>query len=312
MSWRSAKRACASRTRSWRSAPRASPCSSSRSCTINGALAERDTQLRDARRESQGLQASLARLQAQLESSAERVRALSAVTAQHNTTESQRKTRAEPPAHRARRTHRRARSGARTAPAPPARAAAEHEGASSQLRSRAAELDGASPGRRAAERAARTLRIAELTRSAPRDGGLGERASEGERQHAPRARQLPAGIAAAEARAPRGRAPRGRGRRGARRRAGAGGCQRDARARARGRPGRRRGVGAPPRVRGAHPQRAHRGTGEVQPAAGAPRSRRRATASPTPTSMRCCAMRCAAARRPRRPAWRCPTGRRGC
>ncbi len=58
---------------------------------FGAAIAERDTQLRDARRESQGLQAGIGRMQAQLEASAERVRALGAVSAQHNTSESQRK-----------------------------------------------------------------------------------------------------------------------------------------------------------------------------------------------------------------------------
>ena len=55
------------------------------------ALAERDAQLRDGRREGQGLQTSIARLQAQLEASGERVRALTAVTEQHSSTETQRK-----------------------------------------------------------------------------------------------------------------------------------------------------------------------------------------------------------------------------
>jgi len=54
-------------------------------------VAERDTQLRDGRRETQGLHANIARLQAQLEASGERVRALQAVSEQHNTTEAQRK-----------------------------------------------------------------------------------------------------------------------------------------------------------------------------------------------------------------------------
>ena len=59
---------------------------------FGAALAERDAQLRDGRREGQGLQGSIARLQAQLEASGERVRALTAVTEQHTNTESQRKT----------------------------------------------------------------------------------------------------------------------------------------------------------------------------------------------------------------------------
>ena len=59
--------------------------------SLGAAVAERDTQLRDGRREAQGLHASIARLQAQLEASGERVRALQAVSEQHNTTEAQRK-----------------------------------------------------------------------------------------------------------------------------------------------------------------------------------------------------------------------------
>ncbi len=58
---------------------------------LGAALAERDAQLRDGRREAQGLHGNIARLQAQLEASGERIRALTAVTEQHNTTESQRK-----------------------------------------------------------------------------------------------------------------------------------------------------------------------------------------------------------------------------
>ena len=59
--------------------------------SLGAAVAERDTQLRDGRREAQGLHANIARLQAQLEASGERVRALQAVSEQHNTTEAQRK-----------------------------------------------------------------------------------------------------------------------------------------------------------------------------------------------------------------------------
>jgi chromosome segregation ATPase len=59
--------------------------------SFGSALAERDVQLRDGRREAAGQFNNIARLQAQLEASGERVRALSAVAEQHNTTESQRK-----------------------------------------------------------------------------------------------------------------------------------------------------------------------------------------------------------------------------
>jgi|GEM_PF-894393 len=59
--------------------------------SLGATVAERDTQLRDGRRETQGLHANIARLQAQLEASGERVRALQAVSEQHNTTEAQRK-----------------------------------------------------------------------------------------------------------------------------------------------------------------------------------------------------------------------------
>jgi len=59
--------------------------------SLGATVAERDTQLRDGRREAQGLHANIARLQAQLEASGERVRALQAVSEQHNTTEAQRK-----------------------------------------------------------------------------------------------------------------------------------------------------------------------------------------------------------------------------
>jgi chromosome segregation ATPase len=58
---------------------------------LGAALAERDAQLRDGKRDAQGLHSNIARLQAQLESSGERVRALSTVAEQHNTTEAQRK-----------------------------------------------------------------------------------------------------------------------------------------------------------------------------------------------------------------------------
>ena len=91
-------------------------------------------------------------MQAQLESSAERVRALSAVAEQHNTTESQRKTelsrllteRVELTA---------ALEAARDSASAASARAAELEGASSQLRSRATELEGALAGehKRAAE-----------------------------------------------------------------------------------------------------------------------------------------------------------------
>ena len=120
--------------------------------TLNGSLTERDTQLRDGRRDAQALQVNLQRVQAQLESSAERVRALSAVAEQHNTTESQRKTelsrllteRVELTA---------ALEAARDSASAASARAAELEGASSQLRSRAAELEGALAGehKRAAE-----------------------------------------------------------------------------------------------------------------------------------------------------------------
>jgi chromosome segregation ATPase len=59
--------------------------------SLGAGLAERDAQLRDGRREAQGLHGNIALLQAQLEASGERIRALTAVTEQHNTTESQRK-----------------------------------------------------------------------------------------------------------------------------------------------------------------------------------------------------------------------------
>ena len=55
------------------------------------ALAERDAQLKESRLLTESQQASGARLQAQLEASGERVRALTAVTEQHTTSESQRK-----------------------------------------------------------------------------------------------------------------------------------------------------------------------------------------------------------------------------
>jgi chromosome segregation ATPase len=58
---------------------------------LSGTVTERDAQLRDGRREGQGLHANIKLLQQQLEASGERIRALTALTDQHNTAESQRK-----------------------------------------------------------------------------------------------------------------------------------------------------------------------------------------------------------------------------
>ena len=125
---------------------------------FGSALAERDTQLRDARRESQGLHASIARLQAQLEASGERVRALTAVTAQQSTSESQRKTelsrllseRVELTA---------AVEAARASASAATAAAVEHEAALTQRRARDAELEASLD----AERKRATELEAELT-----------------------------------------------------------------------------------------------------------------------------------------------------
>jgi chromosome segregation ATPase len=189
--------------------------------TINSALAERDTQQREGRRESQTLQANLQRLQAQLESSGERVRALSAVAEQHNTTESQRKTelsrllteRVELTA---------ALEAARDSAGAASARGAELEGALSQLRSRAAELDGALAGekKRAAE-LEEELGTQRRSRAAELDGALAgekKRAAELEEELSAQRREMEdwgealksmhrerdsyqSGIAAAEARA---------------------------------------------------------------------------------------------------------------
>jgi chromosome segregation ATPase len=109
---------------------------------FGAAIAERDTQLRDARRESQGLQASVARLQSQLEASAERVRALGASTAQHSTSESQRKS--ELSKLLAERVELTAAVEAARASASAATAAAnEHESALSKRHNRDSELEAA-------------------------------------------------------------------------------------------------------------------------------------------------------------------------
>jgi chromosome segregation ATPase len=109
---------------------------------FGSAIAERDTQLRDARRDAQGLHASITRLQGQLEASGERVRALTALSSQHTSTESQRKTelsrllseRVELTA---------ALEAARAAAANAATAANESEGALAQRRAREAESEAA-------------------------------------------------------------------------------------------------------------------------------------------------------------------------
>jgi pSer/pThr/pTyr-binding forkhead associated (FHA) protein len=109
---------------------------------FGAAIAERDTQLRDARRESQGLHASIARLQAQLEASAERVRALTAVTAQQTSSESQRKS--ELSRLRAERVDLTAAvETARAQASAAAAAAVEHEAALTQRRARDSELEAA-------------------------------------------------------------------------------------------------------------------------------------------------------------------------
>jgi chromosome segregation ATPase len=107
---------------------------------FGAAIAERDTQLRDSRRESQGLQASVARLQSQLEASAERVRALTAVTAQHSSSDSQRKSElSKLLAERVELTA--AIEAARATAAAATAAANEHETALSQRRNRDSELE---------------------------------------------------------------------------------------------------------------------------------------------------------------------------
>ena len=119
---------------------------------FGAAIAERDTQLRDARRESQGLHASIARLQAQLEASAERVRALTAVTAQQTSSESQRKSElSRLLAERVDLTA--AVEAARAQASVAAAAAVEHEAALTQRRARDADLEAslAAERKRAAE-----------------------------------------------------------------------------------------------------------------------------------------------------------------
>jgi pSer/pThr/pTyr-binding forkhead associated (FHA) protein/archaellum component FlaC len=107
---------------------------------FGAAIAERDTQLRDARRESQGLHASVARLQSQLEASAERVRALGAVSAQHTSSESQRKSElSRLLAERVDLTA--AVEAARATASAAAASAIEHEAALTQRRARDAELE---------------------------------------------------------------------------------------------------------------------------------------------------------------------------
>jgi chromosome segregation ATPase len=110
--------------------------------SFGAALAERDAQLRDGRREAQGLHGNIARLQAQLEASGERIRALTAVTEQHTTTESQRKS--ELSRLLTERVHlttavETARASASTAAAQ----AAEHEAALNQRRAHMVELESA-------------------------------------------------------------------------------------------------------------------------------------------------------------------------
>jgi chromosome segregation ATPase len=110
--------------------------------SLGAALGERDAQLRDGRREAQGLHGNLTRLQAQLQASGERVRALSAVTEQHNTTESQRKS--ELSRLLAERVHlTTAVEAARASASAAAAQAAEHEGALNQSRARSVELEAA-------------------------------------------------------------------------------------------------------------------------------------------------------------------------
>jgi pSer/pThr/pTyr-binding forkhead associated (FHA) protein len=121
--------------------------------SLGAALAERDTQLHDGRREAQGLHATIARLQAQLEASGERVRALQAVSEQHNTTEAQRKSElgrllAERVELTAALEAAQASAGAASALAAEREAAlsqqaVEHEVAVSQQRTRSAELENA-------------------------------------------------------------------------------------------------------------------------------------------------------------------------
>jgi chromosome segregation ATPase len=107
---------------------------------FGSALAERDAQLRDARREAGGLHTSIARLQAQLEASGERVRALTAVTEQHSTTESQRKSElGRLLAERVELTT--AVEAARAGASAAAAQATEHEAALNQRRARVTELE---------------------------------------------------------------------------------------------------------------------------------------------------------------------------
>ena len=109
---------------------------------FGAAIAERDAQLRDARRESQGLHTSIARLQSQLEAGAERVRALTAASAQHTSTESQRKSElSRLLAERVDLTA--AVEAARASASAAATAAIEHETALAQRRARDTELEAA-------------------------------------------------------------------------------------------------------------------------------------------------------------------------
>jgi chromosome segregation ATPase len=109
---------------------------------FGSALAERDAQLRDGRREGAGLQTSIARLQAQLEASGERVRALTAVTEQHSTTESQRKSElGRLLGERVELTT--AVEAARASASASAATASEHEAALNQRRARITELEAA-------------------------------------------------------------------------------------------------------------------------------------------------------------------------
>ena len=109
---------------------------------FGAAIAERDAQLRDARRESQGLHTSIARLQSQLEAGAERVRALTAASAQHTSTESQRKSElSRLLAERVDLTA--AVEAARASASAAATAAVEHETALAQRRARDTELEAA-------------------------------------------------------------------------------------------------------------------------------------------------------------------------
>ncbi|MBS0581347.1 MAG: FHA domain-containing protein [Proteobacteria bacterium] len=106
------------------------------------ALSERDSQLREARRDAQGLHLSITRLQGQLDASGERVRALTALSSQHTTSETQRKT--ELSRLLAERVELTAElEAARAAAVAAAAAASEHEAALPPLRARTAESEAA-------------------------------------------------------------------------------------------------------------------------------------------------------------------------